>query len=131
MEVSRKKCPPKNFYPRIKIFSNCIKNFCPTLKIFFHLVKPCLEAFYSAFSVLLAACKCFSYSFTWFIICFIIFWLFSGDSWGNEDPVSHSGYWVARLMFIIACFLMHIQLILQERCLLCDCLQNTVKTSIG
>ena len=32
--LSRKKCPPENFYPRTKIFSDCAKNFCPTLKIF-------------------------------------------------------------------------------------------------
>jgi len=25
--LSRKNCPPKNFYPRIKFFSNCIKKF--------------------------------------------------------------------------------------------------------
>ena len=54
-----KNCPPKNFYPRIKIFNGCVKIFCPTLKIFVRLVRPCLTAFSSAFSVLLAACKCF------------------------------------------------------------------------
>ena len=27
-------CPPKKFYPRIKIFSDCVENFCPTLKNF-------------------------------------------------------------------------------------------------
>ena len=59
-----KNCPPENFYPRIKIFNDCIKNFCPTLKIFVRLARLCLEVFSSAFSVLLAPCKCFSYCLT-------------------------------------------------------------------
>ena len=51
--------PPENFYPRIKFFSNCVKKICSTLKIFVRLARPCLTAFSSAFSVLLAACECF------------------------------------------------------------------------
>ena len=31
-------CPPENFYPRTKFFSDCVENFCPTLKIFVRLV---------------------------------------------------------------------------------------------
>ena len=27
-------CPPENFYPRVKFFSDCVENFCPTLKNF-------------------------------------------------------------------------------------------------
>jgi len=29
-------CPPENFCPRIKNFSDCVENFCPILKIFVH-----------------------------------------------------------------------------------------------
>ena len=43
-----KNCPPEKFYPRTKIFSDCVENFCPTLKIFVHLAKSCLPDFLSA-----------------------------------------------------------------------------------
>ena len=33
-----KNCPPENFYPRTKFFSDRVENFCPTLKIFIRLV---------------------------------------------------------------------------------------------
>ena len=33
-----KNCPPENFYPRTKVFSDRVENFCPTLKIFVRLV---------------------------------------------------------------------------------------------
>ena len=46
-----KNCPPENFYPRIKFFSDYVENFCPTLKIFVRLARPCLTAISSAFSV--------------------------------------------------------------------------------
>ena len=32
--LSRKNCPPENFYPRTKFFSNYVENFCPTLNFF-------------------------------------------------------------------------------------------------
>ena len=72
VECQEKNCPPENFYPRIKIFSNCVKIFCPTLKIFVRLARPCLEVFSSMFSVLLAACECFFLLFI--ILRMILFW---------------------------------------------------------
>ena len=66
MSCQEKNCPPENFYPRIKIFSDCVKIFCPTLKIFVRLARPFLKAFSSVFSVLLSTYKCFSYYFTCF-----------------------------------------------------------------
>ena len=65
MCCQEKNCPPENFYPRIKIFSDCVKFFCSTLKIFVRLARPCLTAFSLVFSVLLATCKCFSYCFSY------------------------------------------------------------------
>jgi len=47
-------------------FSDSVKNFCPTLKFFVRLAMPCLEEFSLAFSVLLAACKCFPTAFYMF-----------------------------------------------------------------
>ena len=46
-----KNCPPEKFYPRTKIFSDCVENFCPTLKIFVHPAKSCLPDFLSALHV--------------------------------------------------------------------------------
>jgi len=36
VKCQEKNCPPKNFYPRIKFFSDCVENFCLTLKNFVH-----------------------------------------------------------------------------------------------
>ena len=60
--VKKQIVSPKNFHPRIKIFSDCVKKICPTLKFFVRLARLCLEVFSLAFSVLLAACKHFSYT---------------------------------------------------------------------
>ena len=64
----QEKMSHRKFYSRIKFFSNCVKIFCPTyLKIFVHLARPCLAAFSTVFSVLLAAYdldECFPYCFT-------------------------------------------------------------------
>ena len=46
-----KNCPPEKFYPRTKIFSDCVENFCPTLKIFVRLAKSFLPDFSSALHV--------------------------------------------------------------------------------
>ena len=56
--LSRKNCPPENFYPRIKIFSNCAKKIVSaTLKVFVHLdMQTMSEAFLDVFN----ATKCFS-----------------------------------------------------------------------
>ena len=51
MAMSRKNCSPEKFYPRAKIFSDCVENFCPTLKIFVCLAKSCLPDFSSALHV--------------------------------------------------------------------------------
>ena len=40
-----KNCPPENFYPRTKFFSDYVEKFCPTLKIFVRLARPYLAAF--------------------------------------------------------------------------------------
>ena len=49
--VKKKIVPPEKFYPRTKIFSNCVENFYPTLKIFVRLAKCCLPDFLSALHV--------------------------------------------------------------------------------
>ena len=57
-----KNCPPENFYPRTKFFSDYVENFCPALKIFVRLTRPCL----AAFSVLLRCMSMFSMLYSLF-----------------------------------------------------------------
>jgi len=96
--LSRKNCPPKNFYPRIKFSAVLLKNlsypenYCPPGQTMSGSV------FLSIFSAAgcIRICKCFSYCLTCFIICFIInlgwflivFWQFGGwllGRWGSSQ----------------------------------------------
>ena len=71
-----KNCPPENFYPRTKFFSDCVENFCPTLKIFVRLVRlwvySCHASVTGAWYSLLMLPYCFIAIATCMIIVFFI-----------------------------------------------------------